>query len=341
MDQYWSEGPIRNWAVQQTFRIRNLLPRYSRQKHGGRPVNLYEDHYSPALFPEVTLPGPWKAMEVMFTDCRDQMAGGVASEIVQMALSKSSRTFEKTSQRRAMPIGALWTSLTVTDSTPRETSKGNYEIDQTLGNSEEVQRHGLPASLTQDSVSKETDCNDEEAFKAVDTVLKKYNRQNRSGDQCVLHRITRGTKVLNPDTLYTMKYQIKEGDCPVPSGKTWQDCDYKNPTEAATGECTATVGMRGNKKFSVATQTCHITPAEGPVVTAQYDCLGCVHPISTDSPDLEPILRHSIQRFNNNSNNSHLFVLSEVKRAQRQVAAGWNFEVTYSIAQTNCSKEKF
>ncbi|XP_053421153.1 kininogen-1 [Nycticebus coucang] len=199
----------------------------------------------------------------------------------------------------------------------------------------------LLASLTQESLSKEIDCNDEEVFKAVDTALKKYNSQNRSGNQFVLYRITGGTKVVNPDTFYTIKYQIKEGDCPVLSGKTWQDCDYKNPTEAATGECTATVGMRGNKKFSVATQTCQIIPAEGPEVTTQYDCLGCVHPISTDSPDLEPILRHSIQHFNNNSNNSHLFVLSEVKRAQRQVVAGWNFEVTYSIVQTNCSKEKF
>ncbi|MCP6711384.1 cystatin domain-containing protein, partial [Klebsiella pneumoniae] len=38
---------------------------------------------------------------------------------------------------------------------------------------------------------------------------------------------------------------------------------------------------------------------------------------------------------------SHLFALGEVKIAQRQVVAGLNFEITYSIVQTNCSKEKF
>lgn len=61
--------------------------------------------------------------------------------------------------------------------------------------------------------------------------------------------------------------------------------------------------------------------AEGPVVTAQYDCLGCVHPISTASPDLEPVLRHAIEHFNNNTAHSHLFAVREVKRAHRQVCS--------------------
>ncbi|XP_040108727.1 kininogen-1 isoform X2 [Oryx dammah] len=198
----------------------------------------------------------------------------------------------------------------------------------------------LLPSLTQES-SQEIDCNDQDVFKAVDTALKKYNSGNKSGNQFVLYRVTEVSRTDNPDIFYSLKYQIKEGDCPFQSDKSWQDCDYKDSAQAATGECTATVAKRGNMKFSVATQTCLITPAEGPVVTAQYDCLGCVHPISTTSPDLEPVLRHAIQHFNNNTDHPHLFDLKEVKRAQRQVVAGWNYEITYSIAQTNCSKEKF
>ncbi|NP_000884.1 kininogen-1 isoform 2 precursor [Homo sapiens] len=199
----------------------------------------------------------------------------------------------------------------------------------------------LLLSLTQESQSEEIDCNDKDLFKAVDAALKKYNSQNQSNNQFVLYRITEATKTVGSDTFYSFKYEIKEGDCPVQSGKTWQDCEYKDAAKAATGECTATVGKRSSTKFSVATQTCQITPAEGPVVTAQYDCLGCVHPISTQSPDLEPILRHGIQYFNNNTQHSSLFMLNEVKRAQRQVVAGLNFRITYSIVQTNCSKENF
>uniref|UniRef100_A0A8C0Z0E7 Thiol proteinase inhibitor n=2 Tax=Canis lupus familiaris TaxID=9615 RepID=A0A8C0Z0E7_CANLF len=176
----------------------------------------------------------------------------------------------------------------------------------------------LLPSLTQESLSEEIDCNDEDLFKAVDTALKKYNSRNQSGNQFVLYRVTEGTRTDDPDTFYSFKYQIREGNCSVQSGKTWQDCDYKESTQAATGECSATVGKRGKTKFSVATQTCQITPAEGPVVTAQYDCLGCVHPISIASPELEPVLRHAIEHFNNNTDRSHLFALREVKKAHRQ-----------------------
>uniref|UniRef100_A0A2K5RG44 Kininogen 1 n=1 Tax=Cebus imitator TaxID=2715852 RepID=A0A2K5RG44_CEBIM len=139
----------------------------------------------------------------------------------------------------------------------------------------------LLLGLTQELQSEEIDCNDKDLFEAVDAALKKYNNQNLTTNQFVLYRITEGTKM-------------------------------------ATGKCTATVGKRGNTKFSVAIQSCQITPADGPVMTDQYHCLGCVHPVSTKSPDLEPILRHGVEYFNNNTNHSSLFMLSEVKRAQRQ-----------------------
>ncbi|KAF5922241.1 hypothetical protein HPG69_007129 [Diceros bicornis minor] len=175
----------------------------------------------------------------------------------------------------------------------------------------------LLLSVTQESLQ-EIDCNDEDVFKAVDTALKKYNNGKQSGYQFVLYRVMEVTKTDDPDTFYSFKYQIKEGDCPVGNGTTWQDCDYKDSEQAATGECTATIRKSEDMRFSVATQTCQITPAEGPVVTAQYECLGCLHPISTASPDLEPVLRHAVQYFNNNTGHSHLFALREVKKAQRQ-----------------------
>ncbi|XP_023606268.1 kininogen-1-like, partial [Myotis lucifugus] len=185
------------------------------------------------------------------------------------------------------------------------------------------------------------DCNDEDVFKAVDAALKKYNNGRKSGNQFVLYRITEVIKTGDRDIFYSVKYEIKEGDCPVQSGKTWQDCDYKEAEQAATGECTATIAKKDNMEFSVTTQTCHITPAEGPVVTSQYDCYGCLYTIRTVPPDFDPVLRHAIEHFNNHTNHSHLFALKEVERAQRQVVSGSNYEVTYLIQQTNCSKENF
>ncbi|XP_052596285.1 kininogen-1 isoform X2 [Peromyscus californicus insignis] len=199
----------------------------------------------------------------------------------------------------------------------------------------------LLPSLTQEGAPQEIDCNDEDVFQAVDVALKKFNTGKTIGNQFVLYRVMEGTKMVGSETFYSFKYQIKEGNCSVQSGLTWQDCHYKDAEEAASGECTAVVGKRGTKKFSVATQACEITPGNGPVMTAKYTCLGCVYPISTDSSELEPILKHAIQHFNNHTDHSHLFALEEVKRAQRQVVAGLNFEITYSIVQTNCSRKHF
>ncbi|XP_069885884.1 kininogen-1 isoform X1 [Dipodomys merriami] len=199
----------------------------------------------------------------------------------------------------------------------------------------------LLPSLTQDAVFQETDCNDEDVFKAVDAALQNYNKRNQTGNQFLLYRVTEVNKTVSPQLFYSVKYEIKEGNCPVESGKTWQDCEYQEAENAATGECSATVGKRESEKFSVATQTCQITPANGPVMMAQYNCRGCVHPISTNNPDLDPVLKHAIEHFNNNTQHSHLFALGEVKSAQRQVVAGLNFEIIYTILQTNCSKENF
>ncbi|KFO33178.1 kininogen-1 isoform X2 [Fukomys damarensis] len=199
----------------------------------------------------------------------------------------------------------------------------------------------LLPSLTREPDYQEIDCNDKDVFQAVDAALKKYNSKNQTGNQFVLVRTTEVNQTVHGDVFYSIKYEVKEGDCPVQSDKTWQDCEYKDAEEAATGECTAIVGKRQNDRFTVASQSCHIIPAGGPVVTTEYACLGCPHPISTESPELTPILTHGIQHFNNNTKHAYLFTLGEVRRAQRQVVSGWNYEIAYSIVQTNCSKEKF
>ncbi|EDK97650.1 kininogen 2 isoform 2 precursor [Mus musculus] len=199
---------------------------------------------------------------------------------------------------------------------------------------------GLLLTLTQGEEAQEIDCNDEAVFQAVDASLKKLNARLQSGNQFVLYRVTKRAKMDGSATFYSFNYQIKEGNCSAQRGLAWQDCDFKDSEEAATGECTATMGKKENK-FFIVTQTCKITPGKGPIVTEEYHCASCVHPISADNPDLEPVLKHAIEYFNNNTGHSHLFALREVKSAQGQVVGGLNFDIIYTIVQTNCSKERF
>ncbi|XP_029400707.1 kininogen-1-like [Mus pahari] len=176
---------------------------------------------------------------------------------------------------------------------------------------------GLLLSLTQGEEAQEIDCNDETVFQAVDAALKQFNPGSKSGNQYMLYQVIEGTKTDGLPTFYSFKYRIKEGNCSAQSGLAWQDCDFKDAEEAATGECTATVEKRENE-FFVVTQSCKITPAKGPILEDYMPCLGCMHPISTDSPDLEPVLKHAMEHFNNNTDHSHLFALRKVKSAHRQ-----------------------
>ncbi|XP_055977109.1 kininogen-1 [Sorex fumeus] len=200
----------------------------------------------------------------------------------------------------------------------------------------------LLSSLCQEHTLREIDCNDEDAFLAVDTALKTYNDNSKSCNQFVLYRITQVNKTNEERPFFLIfNYEVKEGNCPVKNGKTWQDCDYKESPDAASGKCTATVRKELNDEFTVASHSCQITPGEGPMITHEYECLGCMHPISTEDPDLDLILKHNIQHFNNHSSHTHLFTLKKVQSAQRQVVHGWNYDISYLIEQTNCSKENF
>ncbi|XP_038608611.1 kininogen-1 isoform X2 [Tachyglossus aculeatus] len=192
-----------------------------------------------------------------------------------------------------------------------------------------------------DPVPQDVDCNNSDVFKAVDQALRWYNEHQKGGNQFLLYRVTEASLTVDSDTFYSLKYQVREGDCPVQKDKHWQDCDYREPVEAATGECTATVKTKNKEKFTVTTQTCQITPAEGPVIKSHYECFGCLHPISPASTDLIPILKHALQYFNNKSDHTFLFQVNQVKKAQRQVVAGWNFNVHYTVIQTNCSKKEY
>lgn len=67
----------------------------------------------------------------------------------------------------------------------------------------------LLPSLTQESLSEEIDCNDEDLFKAVDTALKKYNSRNQSGNQFVLYRVTEGTRTVSELCFTLRPFEIR------------------------------------------------------------------------------------------------------------------------------------
>lgn len=186
-----------------------------------------------------------------------------------------------------------------------------------------------------------SDCDDPDVFKAVDAALKKYNGDRATGNQFALYMVMEAKKTAGPEAQFHVKYQIRETTCAAEENKLWQDCDYKVSADAKTGECTAQVHMNNAEKTSNVSQDCKIFPDMPKITLTQATCLGCFHPISSDSSVVSEILKQAIQKFNKHSAEPALFKLVEIKEAKRQTVAGWNYAIKYEIEETNCSKDQF
>ncbi|XP_023357159.1 kininogen-1 isoform X1 [Sarcophilus harrisii] len=189
------------------------------------------------------------------------------------------------------------------------------------------------------SQEKDLSCKDNDVFQAVDTALTTYNTQRSSGSQYVLYRITGASLTNSDEQIFAITYEVREGDCTIQTGKNWKDCGYKKSENQEQGKCAAKVKSENGKTFIVIEQNCNIAPVHEAVVAARGPCHGCFNSISTNSSDLEEILKHAVQHFNEKSNHEHIFALKEVLRASRQVVNGWNYKFQYSIIQTDCLKE--
>ncbi|NXF02026.1 KNG1 protein, partial [Smithornis capensis] len=186
-----------------------------------------------------------------------------------------------------------------------------------------------------------SDCDDPDVFKAVDAALKKYNEDRATGNQFALYVVMEAKRTAAPDTQFYLKYRILETSCAIEENKPWQHCHYKASAEAKTGECTARVHMNDAEKTSNVSQDCKIFSDVSKIKLTQAPCLGCFHPISSDSSQVSEIVKQAIQKFNKHSDEPALFKLVEIKEAKRQVVAGWNYVIKYEIEETNCFKEEF
>ncbi|XP_044290331.1 kininogen-1-like [Varanus komodoensis] len=184
----------------------------------------------------------------------------------------------------------------------------------------------------------EVDCNDNEVFNAVDIALKEYNRGRKNGHLFALNVILEASRTEGPGKNFLVKYQIRESTCAVGEDIPWEKCSFIAASEGDSGECLAEVHIDDSLNLSSVQQTCQINLAPGKVASSQAPCLGCWTRISTKASELQPVVKHGIELFNNESDENALFGVKKILTAESQVVAGWNYKVQYSIKTTNCSK---
>uniref|UniRef100_A0A8D2L8H7 Cystatin domain-containing protein n=1 Tax=Varanus komodoensis TaxID=61221 RepID=A0A8D2L8H7_VARKO len=177
----------------------------------------------------------------------------------------------------------------------------------------------------------EVDCNDNEVFNAVDIALKEYNRGRKNGHLFALNVILEAS----PGKNFLVKYQIRESTCAVGEDIPWEKCSFIAASEGVSIRLPASSSRcKGHAREQWENKQC----SPGKVASSQAPCLGCWTRISTKASELQPVVKHGIELFNNESDENALFGVKKILTAESQVVAGWNYKVQYSIKTTNCSK---
>uniref|UniRef100_A0A8C6XNE7 Kininogen 1 n=1 Tax=Naja naja TaxID=35670 RepID=A0A8C6XNE7_NAJNA len=189
------------------------------------------------------------------------------------------------------------------------------------------------ASPVQDDVS----CDDPEVFEAVARAITELNEDRTEGNKFALNVILHAHRIAGPGKKFHVIYQVRETACPIAVKEPWQNCDFLEISEDY-GNCTADIDTDSQGLIS---QNCKFGPGQANVVRSIAKCLGCWHPIDPKSLEVLPIVRFTIRQFNNQSQQSALYEVREMKTATRQVVNGWNYNLEYSIKETNCSKNEF
>ncbi|XP_026539612.1 kininogen-1-like [Notechis scutatus] len=189
------------------------------------------------------------------------------------------------------------------------------------------------AGPVQDDVS----CDDPEVFEAVARAITELNEDRTQGNKFALSLILHAHRIAGPRKKFHVIYQVRETACPIAAKEPWQNCDFLEISEDY-GNCTADIDIDSQGLIS---QYCKFSPGLENVIRSTAHCLGCWHPIDPKSLEVLPIVRFTIRQFNNQSQQSALYEVREMKTATRQVVNGWNYNLEYSIKETNCSKNEF
>ncbi|XP_070609812.1 kininogen-1 [Erythrolamprus reginae] len=194
----------------------------------------------------------------------------------------------------------------------------------------------LSVGLCQASpVRDEVSCDDPDVFEAVSRAIKQLNEGKIQGNKFALNVVLHAHRIAGPGKKFHVFYQVRETTCPIAAEKPWQNCDF---FEGDYGNCTADIDLDSQELIS---QNCEYGPGPEIVERSVVKCLGCWHSIDPKSLEVLPVVRFTIRHFNNESQQSALYEVIEMKTASRQVVNGWNYRLEYSIKETNCSKNEF
>lgn len=162
-----------------------------------------------------------------------------------------------------------------------------------------------------------------------------FNERVFTSNKMALYQILSASKAENASgVMYSIKFNSRKSACPAGGATPWTDCDYLTDDIKEPSACNATVYLSEDVLTTLVVE-CSL---EDPVQKERVNCLGCPEVLDLQSEDLKVPLALSISKYNSKSNASHLFMLSAVGYATRQVVAGLRYRLYFDMRKSNCSK---
>ncbi|CAM4610365.1 kininogen-1 [Caretta caretta] len=163
-----------------------------------------------------------------------------------------------------------------------------------------------------------------------------FNNQSEQSSLFEVGEIIKATRQVVAGWNYAVEYEVKETNC---TKNNFQDLspECKPIVGGHVGRCEAKAYVDLTNTIVDVAQKCKFPVAEtvSPHISI---CAGCPRPIPTNSTELEEPLRATLEKYNAESNDDFYYKAEVILYATVQVVAGKNYNITFKIRKTNCSK---
>ncbi|XP_050819686.1 kininogen-1 [Gopherus flavomarginatus] len=163
-----------------------------------------------------------------------------------------------------------------------------------------------------------------------------FNKQSDQSSLFEVGEIIKASRQVVAGWNYAIEYEVKETSC---TKNNFQDLspECKPIVGGHIGTCEAKAYVDLNNTIVDVAQKCKF-PVDETAPPRISICAGCPKPIPTDSTELEEPLRASLEKYNEESNDDFYYKAEAISYATVQVVAGLNYNITFRIRKTNCSK---
>ncbi|XP_030071865.1 fetuin-B [Microcaecilia unicolor] len=194
-----------------------------------------------------------------------------------------------------------------------------------------------PSTELPEPVLQDASCNDTLVKVAAGLALDEINSKRTEGYVFNLNRIADAhtQRVGTTGTVFYLQLDLVETKCHVLSKRRAKDCENRPLHQSVYGHCNATYYLnRPGRIARLYSYDCAFHPVSREKINMM--CPDCPIASSPDTPIFLETAEKTLQKFNQESNETHYFTILNVTKASMQWVVGPSHFVEYTIYETIC-----